>query len=264
MKRITVGILSFFVLVSSYSCVLNSGEEAPPKTSFGYYVYSKTAHEVVTYYISAIDIVLKLNEWVNAPDDQTRYQIEDKYFPNYKVRLDGDICTVLGVASVKMDKIAFAQEGSKWVYTNLSSGSSFDIECIEDGVWEVNDESAEIESYTSIIELVVRYDEYNNASGGYNFVINGKGNYYADAGNGSYYFISYDITREANVAFWSFRSEYYYSTTLSSYIFYKGAMDLIIERSWDKSHEEIGVDMSLGNKNQEKVKVDYRGFSELW
>ena len=263
MKRITVGILLFFVLVSSYSCVLNSGEKVPPKTSFGYYVYSKTAHEVVTYYISAMDIVLKLNEWVNAPDDQTRYQIEDKYFPSYKVRLDGDICTVLGVASVKMDEIAFAQVGSKWTFTRLGFGRSFDIECIEDGVWEINDESAEIESYTSTIELVVSYDGYNNASEGYDFVIKGKGNYYADAGNGRYYFISYDITREANVAFGSFRSEYGYNT-LSSYIFYKGAMDLIIERSWDKSSEEVGVDMSLGNMNYEKVKIDYRGFSELW
>ena len=263
MKRITVGILLFFVLVSSYSCVLDSEEKAPPKTSFGYYVYSKTAHEVVTYYISAIDVVLKLNEWVNAPDDLTRYQIEDKYFPNYKVRLEGELCTILGVASVKMDEIAFAQVGSKWTFTLLGLGSSFDIECIEDGVWEIKYESAKVGSYTSNIDIVVRYDGYNNASGGYNFIIHGNGNYYANAGNGSYYFISYDITRETNVAFWSPYSEYGYNP-FSSYVFYKGAMDILIERSFDKSSEEVGVDMSLGNMNYEKVKVDYRGFSELW
>lgn len=266
MKKIFILGSVLVTLLFATSCEIKYGENPLPATSFGYYVYSKTSHNVLSYYISVIRAVNVAEEWIKAPDDQTKYAIEDSYFPNNKIRLIDNVCSISGIISIKMDSESFSKVGSKWEITDYNYESVFEIETVGENSWIIKDSNTKINNLISSADITISLDE-TGSSYDDDYLIEGKGEFHA-IGNSdkNFYKIAYIIGKELQVNIPIDNVQYHYYNTLYSVgVFHGGSMDISIERSIDNGGgDEVHADLSLGTKNGERVKISYLGLEEIW
>ena len=104
-------------------CKVDSSEEKYVNiVEEAYYVYCVTGDYVLSPVLSVLDRALKVDMYMRA-DQYGRYELEDRYFPEYKVRLYDDRCVLSdGIGEFVSDGNSILDEGSVW-------------ECTFNGMW---------------------------------------------------------------------------------------------------------------------------------
>ena len=89
-------------------CKVDSSEEKYVNiVEEAYYVYCVTGDYVLSPVLSVLDRALKVDMYVRA-DQYGRYELEDMYFPEYKVRLSS---LLMDGASLYLTVIPFSTKG---------------------------------------------------------------------------------------------------------------------------------------------------------
>ena len=88
-NKIYLGLLFSAMVLLFANCTIREGEMAGAATQRGYEIY-KTCESNTLYFIdNKVDICFKLNAWLEA-DSSLKDLLEDKWFPNYKIRKMSD------------------------------------------------------------------------------------------------------------------------------------------------------------------------------
>ena len=118
-------------------CKVDSSEEKYVNiVEEAYYVYCVTGDYVLSPVLSVLDRALKVDMYMRA-DQYGRYELEDRYFPEYKVRLYDDRCVLSdGIGEFVSDGNSILDEGSVWECT--FNGVAAAVTCTGPDAWDVD------------------------------------------------------------------------------------------------------------------------------
>lgn len=129
-------LMTVAVLLSAVACKVEDSEKYRTNIAGeGYIVYRTTVNEVLSPVLLTLDIALKVDQYAKA-DQYGRYELEDKYFQMYKVRLYEDSCVLEpDYAKVIFDGNPVTGQGAVWSCT--VDGVCADIVCTGENEWDV-------------------------------------------------------------------------------------------------------------------------------
>lgn len=145
-KSIAAFVVSLFFL---YSCQVEEGQRSLMRTEIGFLTYGITTDKVISPHLSALDNVLKIDEYITAPTEAEKIKIEDKFFRQYKFRFSGDTCRLIpDYATVVRDGKSIRTIGAKWS-CSMTGFKDIQITCIAENKWRV------VTNYTVLGEQIV-------------------------------------------------------------------------------------------------------------
>ncbi len=147
MKRIIRYIISISIAaVLAVSCMVDSGKAPYPtgEETKALLLYGYTTDLVMSPMLDALDIALKLQEYIDAGagTEAQRDSIEDLYFYDYKIRRDGDKYSIINFANVYTDGHGDINvPGAKWRVQLEENEYVINISCSAPGEWSLGTES---------------------------------------------------------------------------------------------------------------------------
>lgn len=93
-------LLPTLILLFLSSCVYEHFYK-PQKTAIAYSIYQTAVKSNLDLYLGTFNLLLKVDLWLKAPDDDSRYEIEDTWLSNYKLRTKGDTLFVISPFNIK-------------------------------------------------------------------------------------------------------------------------------------------------------------------
>ncbi len=138
--------LFLIIVLSQTSCVSFTEEENNADAQAALVMYSIVTDYGMSKYVQGLDLALKVNEYIEAQGEE-RYDIEDLYFPNSKIRStsDGDYAVLdqgeKYVAQIirKNDK-SLTQSGAVWnlvIYPLNTVKVEFEIQNVGSGKYRL-------------------------------------------------------------------------------------------------------------------------------
>lgn len=137
MKNAIKICLAAAALMTVAGCKVDSSEEKYVNiVEEAYYVYCITGEYVLSPVLSVLDRALKVDMYVKA-DQYGRYELEDMYFPDYKLRLYDDKCVLAdGRGEFVFDGNSILDEGAVWECT--FNGVVAAVSCTGQDEWDVS------------------------------------------------------------------------------------------------------------------------------
>ena len=117
--KIYLGILLSAMLLLFANCTIREGEYAGAATQRGFQIYKTCEYNTIEFIDKYVDICFNLNTWIEA-DSSFKYLIEDKWFPNYKIRNVGDgiyglYANANLVYTIETGNLPLTDPNAKWV-----------------------------------------------------------------------------------------------------------------------------------------------------
>lgn len=152
MKRIYFKLAMIAVMVmAAVSCKVETSERDNFNVADeGYYVYTVLSDEVLNPVLKTLDLALKVDEYASAADRYEQYLIEDRYFPEYKVRLYEDSCVLRpGYAELRFDGRSIRETGASWTISiAYRTEVTAVVTCVGENQWSIDVDEA-VTSLTS-------------------------------------------------------------------------------------------------------------------
>lgn len=244
----------------------------------GYHIYMRTAGHVLTPVLRTLDVARKVDMYAKA-DQEGQYALEDRYFPNYKVRLYDDRCVLSGYegsSEIVFDGKSITEEGASW--NCRVEGVSAVVRCTASGQWNII-----VDLSGTVIESPYTIDRITMSAGsvyaedGSEIMFNGEYVYEVETEGGFTEAVvtesgsvvsrvSFAVTEPTKAVFRTGYSgdAYLYSVDGMTFHFYDGGFNLhldmtgLIERS-----EDIDVTLSPAVSGT-GITVGYMGESSYW
>lgn len=133
-------------LFAAVSCkVADSDRKYVNVAEEGYLVYRVTVEDVLSPVLLTLDVALKADMYAKA-DQYERYELEDKYFQRYKIRIYGDSCVLEpDYAKIVFDGKSITEPGAVW--SCEVDGACADIVCTGENEWDVEVDMSETHLY---------------------------------------------------------------------------------------------------------------------
>ena len=117
MKKILVVLP--LLAIAFQSCIWDRGDEEPRPTDRGFEIFQTWNAYTNSLMRGPVDMAFKLNAWLAAPDDSARYEIEDRYFPQQRIRDYGNniYAVMLGdeeLYTFNTGGLSLSDSGSTW------------------------------------------------------------------------------------------------------------------------------------------------------
>lgn len=100
-----ISLVSALLLFCLSGCVYDRYEK-PSYIRVAHAIYYTTAKCNLDLYAGSLSLLLKADQWLKAPDDKTRYEIEDAWFSYYKLRNRGDTLVLMSLYNTESIIIA--------------------------------------------------------------------------------------------------------------------------------------------------------------
>lgn len=263
---ILCGILAFS------SCGIDEPQTKPDYTLAGKQMFNKTESHV-TMLTDWMDILLKVNTYIQA-NEADKIKIEDKYFPNYKIRNSASntwslIQTGDTICKIYTDGNPFTAVGTSWSIKTINMELPCQFSCISaskwtmkvtnfsiyegiiDGYYSTYSNNYSIETYTSDSVSFVSDNATPEDFTASNFEISGEGEFLLTS-NHQKVKIGYEIVKNlkhvSNSAF-----------NMSSGKYTLSAEDL---KTYKKGTGSADFETILGNKK--KVTIEYNGRTQTY
>jgi len=152
-----------FIVLAFVACGIDEPQTKPDYTLGGKQMFDK-AETHVKMLTEWMDILLKMNTYIVA-SDANKVKIEDKYFPNFKIRNSGiNTWSLLQmsdtVCTIYTDGKLFTTVGAKWEIQNNNMEIPCPFSCISANKWAMKVSNFNIGRSTN-------YDYYNPYSNNY-------------------------------------------------------------------------------------------------
>ncbi|HIZ86218.1 MAG TPA: hypothetical protein IAC04_06980 [Candidatus Coprenecus stercoravium] len=141
-KLLGICLTAVLSVLSVWSCKVDESERdgVNPVLEEGFLIYSVTAAQVLSPVLATLDVALKVDSYLEA-DSVGRYDIEDRYFPSYRLRLYDDRCLMTGVVSEELNEVIFDSlsifdTGASW--RSCVNGVHSVVTCTAPGEWDVD------------------------------------------------------------------------------------------------------------------------------
>ena len=250
--------LAAAALVMVAGCKVDSSEERYVNiVEEAYYVYCVTGDRVLSPVLSVLDRALKVDMYVRA-DQYGRYELEDMYFPEYKVRLYDDKCVLAdGRGEFVFDGNSILDEGSVWECT--FNGVAAAVSCTGPDEWDVDVDfqTTRLNASYSLNTMEMHVALADSCGYGYVYEVTVEGDY-----------TEHTSSREGNTVV-----EVVFSTAEPTmavlsrgplFHFFNGGFDLHMDISGGMQRsEDIEVRLSPAMSGTE-VTVNYMGETEFW
>lgn len=139
----TMAVAALFTAVSCK--VADSDRKYVNIAGEGYMVYRVTVDDVLSPVLLTLDVALKADMYAKA-DQNGRYELEDKYFQRYKIRIYEDSCVLEpDYARIVFDENSITEPGAVWSCT--ADGAKADITCTGENEWDVAVDISETHLY---------------------------------------------------------------------------------------------------------------------
>lgn len=250
--------LAAAALVMVAGCKVDSSEEKYVNiVEEAYYVYCVTGDYVLSPVLSVLDRALKVDMYMRA-DQYGRYELEDRYFPEYKVRLYDDRCVLSdGIGEFVSDGNSILDEGSVWECT--FNGVAAAVTCTGPDAWDVDVDfqATELGSPYSLNTMEMHVALADSCDYGYVYEMTVDGDY-----------TEHTSSREGNtlvaVAFSTAEPTMAVLSHGPSFHFFNGGFGLHMDISGGMERsEDIEVRLSPAMSGTE-VTVTYMGETEFW
>lgn len=141
MKTIIGYIISILLSVLlAVSCLVNSGRSPYPTgtDTKPLLLYGYTTDLVISPMLDALDVALKLQEYMDAETEEKRDSIEDRYFYDYKIRKYGDRYSIINFATVNINgNEDIDVPGAMWQVQLEDNEYIIDVSCTAPGEWSL-------------------------------------------------------------------------------------------------------------------------------
>lgn len=270
MKRITFISALLILLISS--CKIEDPENYH-RTEAGLLAYAVTTDVIISPMIEALDISLKIDEYIKAPDMESKQALEDKYFLTKKVRLKGDTCRIIdNYATLVIDAKSILTEGAIWecYLPNNDTLAKMIVKCVGANLWEVetdyrirkkhyyNPQIIECKSTITVSSSILPESQLSGNSR-YQYSILGNGTYTETTINSDTpnpYIMSFSIVEGSPLVSRLSEVFRYFSGRCSMTIMGPGT-----EGVKEPVETELFFDKE---RNSYCVEITYKGFTEYW
>ncbi len=230
------------------------------KTHYAYEVYESTLNEVKMP-IAALDLALRANQWKEATSQEDRDSIEDKYFRNFKLRIEGDTIRIFTVyyydsytiyddeIKIITDNTKIDEVGSVWEL--ILGGSVMNIERTADSQLKLTNKNEKFNGLK--FEFNVIDKESSTVAGEREFVISGECETIV-------YECSAPIKVMCNIAnelvfgrFYASGGPLYSSVDMPS----SGA---VVINEMENEREKYDIEVTISSRTE----VSYRGYTDIY
>lgn len=174
-----ISLLSALLLFCFSGCVYERYEK-PSYTQVAHSIYYSAAKCNLDLYVGSFNLLLKADQWLKAPDEKTRYEIEDTWFSYYKLRTNGDTLQLVGLYNIDLITIvtggkSLLTPGTEWKMT--VTDKTLRYQCTDADSWILShSESSDIGSHETRLSIQRETTDPNILSltitgTGYGFVI---------------------------------------------------------------------------------------------
>ena len=150
MKNALLKSSLFSIIIAFWSCGIDEPQIKPDYTLAGKQMFDKTELHV-TMLTEWMDVLLKMNTYIQA-NDADKMKIEDKYFPNYKIRNSAVNTWSLidsgdTICKIFTDGNPFTAVGANWgiKYKNMEIPCPFS--CVSASLWMMKVTNFKINQY---------------------------------------------------------------------------------------------------------------------
>lgn len=258
MKNVIKIWVAAAVLMTVAGCRVDSSEEKYVNVvEEAYYVYCVTGDRVLSPVLSVLDRALKVDMYVKA-DQYGRYELEDMYFPDYKVRLYDDKCVLAdGLGEFVFDGNSILDEGAVWECT--FNGVVAAVSCTGPDEWDVSVDlqTTRLDAPYSLNAMETHVALADSCDYGYVYGVTVDGDY-----------TEHTSSREGNtvveVAFSTAEPTMAVLSHGPLFHFFNGGFNLHMDISGGMERsEDIEVRLSPAMSGTE-VTVNYMGETEFW
>lgn len=166
MKIYFLKLSILYIVLAFTACGIDEPQTKPDYTLGGKQMFDK-AELHVTMLTDWMDVLLKMNTYIES-NDADKIKIEDKYFPNYKIRntaintwlliqMNDTVCTIY------TDGKAFTTAGANWGIEKKNMEIPCQFSCISANKWAMKVSNFDISKNTNYNY----YDYYNPYSNDY-------------------------------------------------------------------------------------------------
>lgn len=163
MKTAFFKLAILYIVLALAACGIDEPQEKPDYTLGGKQMFDQ-AEAHVTLLTNWMDVLLKMNTYIQA-NEADKIKIEDKYFPNYKIRnsstntwsliqMSDTVCTIYS------DGKPFTTAGANWGIEMNNMEMPCPISCVSANKWLINVSNFNISNS-------VNFDYYNPYSNNY-------------------------------------------------------------------------------------------------
>lgn len=248
------------VFYAAASCkVDDSQREYANVAAEGYYVYRVTAGEVVSPVLLTLDVALKADLYVKA-DQYGRYDIEDRYFQRYKVRLYEDSCVLEdNYAVIEFDGMSITEPGAVW--TSTVQGVKTVITCTGENEWNVAADLSETvlaDEFRTVDEMDMSVKAVQDEE--FTYIVDVSGVFFEVEDSGTDRQTFTEVTFAVSGPTKAVADIYRYGM----FHFYDGGFNMHLDiAGYMERSEDIKVSLSAAKENT-VVTVDYKGETGYW